>query len=196
MANIFRIGVIGFAHMHVNHLVERFAAHPQAELTACADTQPLVPELRTAHYTRGWNLRHALEDLGMPKAYDDYLKMLDQEKLDIVVCCSENAQHPAVVEACAHKGVHVMIEKPMASSLQDGLNMARSARAADIELIVNWPVTWQPASHRAKERDRQRRNRAHTDCQVAGRPPGSAGGGRISSWRRGRKSAPAQADRR
>ena len=151
MANIFRIGVIGFAHMHVNHLVERFAAHPQAELTACADTQPLVPELRTAHYTRGWNLRHALEDLGMPKAYDDYLKMLDQEKLDIVVCCSENAQHPAVVEACAHKGVHVMIEKPMASSLQDGLNMARSARAADIELIVNWPVTWQPASHRAKE---------------------------------------------
>ena len=121
MANLFRIGVIGFAHMHVNHLVERFAAHTQAELAACADTAPLVPELRTAHYTRGWNLRHALEDLGVPRAFDDYKEMLDQEELDIVICCSENAQHPAVVEACAQKGVHVLIEKPMASSLQDGL---------------------------------------------------------------------------
>lgn len=150
MANRFRIGVIGFAHMHVNHLVERFAVHTQADLAACADTAPLVPELRTAHYTRGWNLRHALEDLGVPRAFDDYKEMLDQEELDIVICCSENAQHPAVVEACAQKGVHVLIEKPMASSLQDGLSMARSARAAGIELIVNWPTTWQPASHKAK----------------------------------------------
>ena len=151
MAKNFRIGVIGFAHMHVNHLVERFAAHPQAELAACADTPRLVPELRTAHYTRDWNLRHALDDLGMPKAYDDYKEMLAQESLDIVVCCSENAQHPEVVEACAHKGVHVLVEKPMASSLADGLRMARSARAAGIELIVNWPTTWQPAAHKAKE---------------------------------------------
>ena len=29
--------------------------------------------------------------------------------------------------------------------------MARTARAAGIELIVNWPTTWQPASHKAKE---------------------------------------------
>ena len=151
MSKSFRIGVIGFAHMHINHLIERFAAHPQAELAACADTPALVPELRDAHYTRAWNLRHALDDLGIPKAYDDYQEMLAQENFDIVICCSENAQHPAVVDACAKQGVHVLIEKPMAASLQDGLRMARSARAAGIELIVNWPTTWQPASHKAKD---------------------------------------------
>lgn len=151
MSKIFRIGVIGFAHMHINHLVARFAAHPQAELVAAADTPAMVPELRAGHYTREWNLRHALNDLGMPKAYDDYREMLEREEFDIVICCSENAQHPAVVEACAQRGVHVMIEKPMASSLHDGLRMARAARAGGIELIVNWPITWQPASHKAKE---------------------------------------------
>ena len=151
MSKIYRIGVIGFAHMHINHLIERFAAHPQAELVACADTPALVPELRAAHYTRAWNLRHALDDLGVPKSYDDYHEMLEQEKIDIVICCAENAQHPAVVEACAQHGVHVIIEKPMAASLQDGLQMARTARAAGIELIVNWPTTWQPASHKAKQ---------------------------------------------
>ena len=151
MSKSFRIGVIGFAHMHINHLIERFAAHPQAELAACADTPALVPELRSAHYTRAWNLRHALDDLGFPKAYDDYQEMLEQENLDIVICCSENAQHPPVVEACAQHGVHVIVEKPMAATLRDGLRMARAARAAGIELIVNWPTTWQPASIKAKE---------------------------------------------
>ncbi len=151
MPNTYRIGVIGFAHMHINHVLALFAAHPQTELVACADTPPLIPELRAGQYTRAWNLRHALNDLGMPKAYDDYQKMLEQETFDIVICCAENAQHPAVVAACAEKGVHVMIEKPMASSLNDGLRMARAARAAGIELIVNWPITWQPASHTTKE---------------------------------------------
>ena len=151
MTKTYRIGAIGFAHMHINHLLERFAAHPQAELAAGADTIPLAPELRAAHYTRAWNMRHALDDLGMPKAYDDYHAMLAQESLDVVVCCSENRQHPAVVDACARYGVHAIVEKPMASSLEDGLRMARSARAAGIELVVNWPITWQPASHKAKQ---------------------------------------------
>ena len=151
MSKVFRIGVIGFAHMHINHLIERFAVHPQAELAACADTPALVPELRSVHYTRAWNLRHALDDLGFPRAYEDYQEMLEQEKLDIVICCSENAQHPEVVGACAQHGVHVIVEKPMAASLRDGLLMARAARAAGIELIVNWPTTWQPASLKAKD---------------------------------------------
>lgn len=151
MANTYRIGVIGFAHMHINHVLALFAAHRQTELVACADMSPLVPELRTVPYTRAWNLRHALNDLRIPKVYDDYQEMLDQETLDIVICCAENALHPAAVMACAAKGVHVMIEKPMASSLSDGLRMARAAQAAGIELIVNWPITWQPASHKAKD---------------------------------------------
>ena len=136
----------------------------------CADTPALVPELRAAHYTRAWNLRHALDDLGVQKSYDDYHEMLEQEKIDIVICCAENAQHPAVVEACAQHGVHVIIEKPMAASLQDGLQMARTARAAGIELIVNWPTTWQPASHKAKEQIDSGRNRARADGQISGGP--------------------------
>ena len=115
MAKTYKIGVIGFAHMHINHLVERFAAHPQAEAdrlrghTAAGPRTPALPTIR-----ENGTLRHALEDLGVPKAYDDYNEMLKQETLDIVICCSENAQHPAVVEACAQNGVHLLVEKPMA----------------------------------------------------------------------------------
>ena len=107
MTKKYRLGIIGFGHMHINNVAALYAKHPQVEWVACADTVPLAPELREAPYTRGWNLKFALDQLGIPKAYADYHEMLQKEKFDIIIICSENAQHPEVVEACAAAGVHV-----------------------------------------------------------------------------------------
>lgn len=146
-----RVGVIGFAHMHINSLVAQFGQQEQVQLVAGADTVPVRPELRDAMYTRGWNMRLAVEKAGLPKLYDRYEEMLRQEGFDLILCCAENARHAEVVEACAAAGVHVIVEKPMASSLAHGLRMARAAQAAGTEVIVNWPTTWSPAIRKAKE---------------------------------------------
>ena len=151
MSKTYRVGVIGFAHMHINNVLALFGKHPQVELVAGADTVPARPELRKGPYTRRWNLEHAVKDLGLPKAYDDYHGMLARERLDIVIVTCENAQHPAVVEACAAAGVNVCVEKPMAMCLSDALAMVRATQAAGTRLLVNWPMTWNPAAHKAKE---------------------------------------------
>jgi len=150
MSKTYRVGVIGFAHMHINNVLALFAKHPQVELVACADVAPDVPELRKGPYTRRWNLEHALSELSMPKSCDDYREMLAGEKLDVVICTSENAKHPEVVAACAKAGVHVCVEKPMAASLSDALAMVRSVRAGATTMLVNWPMTWNPAARKAK----------------------------------------------
>lgn len=150
MNNKYRVGIIGFAHMHINNLVARFGEHPQVELVACADTVPDRPELREAPYTRGWNLKNALDNFGVSRAYADYGEMLDKEVFDIIICCAENARHAEVVEACAAAEVHVVVEKPMASSLTHGLRMMRACQAAGTKLVINWPITWSPAARRAK----------------------------------------------
>jgi predicted dehydrogenase len=147
----YRAGIIGFGHMHINDVAAHYAEHPQVEWAACADTRPVVPELREAAYTRGWNLKHALNNLGVPKAYDDYREMLEKEHLDIVIVCSENAQHPDVVEACAAVGTHVCVEKPMAASLSDALRMVRACQAAGTTCLVNWPITWSPSAQKGKQ---------------------------------------------
>ena len=77
MARTYRLGVIGFAHMHVNELMRRFNALPNVEWVACADTVPKRPELVEARSTRGWNLRQAHEQIGIPKVYADYREMID-----------------------------------------------------------------------------------------------------------------------
>jgi predicted dehydrogenase len=118
----YRAGIIGFGHMHVNDVALHYAEHPQIEWVACADTQPVVPELRDAPYTRAWNMEHAIKDLGVPKGYDDYNEMLDKEAFDLIIVQSENAQHAEIVEACAAHGVSCQVEKPMAHTLSGAMH--------------------------------------------------------------------------
>jgi predicted dehydrogenase len=140
MSKQYRAGVIGFAHMHINYVAGYFANHPQVALVAGADTVPDVPELRDAPYTRAWNVRNVVKEFGIPRTYDDYHAMLETEELDIVLCNSENAKHPEIVEACAAAGVGVCVEKPMAASLAHALRMVRACRAAGTALMVSWPL--------------------------------------------------------
>jgi len=150
MGKKYLVGAIGFAHMHINNVAALYAEHSQVELVACADTVPDVPELREAPYTREWNLRNALDNIGFPKGYDDYHEMLEKEDFDIIICCSENAKHPEVVEDCAAVGVNVCVEKPMAMCLSHAVRMVRACQAAGTTMIVNWPATWSPSSRKVK----------------------------------------------
>jgi predicted dehydrogenase len=151
MAQTYRVGVIGFAHMHVNEHMRAFAALPNVQWVACADTVPAIPELVKARFTREWNLEHARDDIGIPKVYADYREMLDKERFDIILFCPENARHGEVARAIAEHHVNMVTEKPMAASLAEARSMAEAARAAGVALMVNWPTTWSPAVRKAKE---------------------------------------------
>jgi len=150
MSKTYRLGAIGFAHMHINSLLTQFDELPRSGVAdikwvACADTIPAIPSCTMKPASRGANLKRAHEVIGIPKVYDDYREMLDREQLDIVIFCPENARHGEVAEAIANRGSHMVTEKPMSASLSDALRMVRAARANDVALMVNWPTTWQPA---------------------------------------------------
>jgi predicted dehydrogenase len=151
MSKTYRLGVIGFAHMHVNHLIDEFDDLPNVEWVACADTEPDIEPLSAKPATRQANVTRAQEKTGIPKVYDDYNEMLDNEEFDIIIFCPENAKHGEVGEAIANHGIHMVTEKPMAASLSGALRMVRAAKANDVKLMVNWPTTWRPAIRAMKE---------------------------------------------
>src|ERR1035437_9687842 len=97
----YRVGVIGFAHMHVNELVDRFIATGRADIVACADTVPRTPSVTTVEGSRSANLKRTLAAPGGPRAYRDYTEMLRVEALDIAILCPEISQHAEVAEAVA-----------------------------------------------------------------------------------------------
>ncbi|HXZ18231.1 MAG TPA: Gfo/Idh/MocA family oxidoreductase [Roseiarcus sp.] len=147
----YRVGVIGFAHIHVNELVDRFVQCGRARIVGCADTEPRTPSRTRVEGSRHANLMRALASPGAPRAYQDYREMLDKEELDIVIMCPENARHGEVAEAAASHGAHILTEKPIAARLDEARRMAAAAREADVALAVNWPITWQPHIRRLKE---------------------------------------------
>jgi predicted dehydrogenase len=147
----YRVGVIGFAHIHVNDLIDRFLATGRADLVAIADTVPRTPSTTRVEGSRSANLLRAAAQPGPPRHYDDYAVMLDAEALDIVIFCPEIARHAEIAEAVAARGIHLVTEKPMAGRLADAERMAAAARSAGVALAVNWPITWRPAIRRAKD---------------------------------------------
>ena len=150
MSRKYKVCVIGFAHMHINTLLDEFAKLPSVEWAACADTRPDVPSISTKESTRAANMKRAREVTRIPRAYDDYREMLGKEKPDIVIFCPENAKHGEVAEAIAESGAHMLTEKPMAATLAEALRIARAARTHKVELMVNWPTTWSPAVRAVK----------------------------------------------
>jgi len=151
MLKKYRLGVIGFAHMHINEQIDRFSELDNVEWVACADTVPLVPSISEEPGTRKANLRRAVEYTGIPKLYEDWREMLDKEEFDIILFCPENARHGEVATAIAEKGIHMITEKPMAATLSEALRMVRAAKANNVSLMVNWPTTWSPAIRKMKE---------------------------------------------
>jgi len=57
--------------------------------------------------------------------------------------------HRRVVETCAARGVHVMMEKPLAVNLEHARAMAAAAKKGGIQLLVNYETTWYPANQAA-----------------------------------------------
>jgi len=147
----YRIAIIGFGHMHINSVGKNFGLHEKTQVVAIADTVPEIPELRSAPYTREWNLDHARELYPDAKVYKDYTVLLEEAKPDLAIVTSEVLYHREVVIACARAGVDVCIEKPMAYNLEDALAMVREVNERGTLLLVNWPVAWN-ASGREMQR--------------------------------------------
>jgi len=146
----YKVVVVGFGHVHINDVAAHFYANPRVDLTACADTEPLVKELKVAPYTREWNIDFCSKKFDM-KVYSDWRKMLDKEKPDLCIANSENAYHVIIAEECAKRGIDVCLEKPMATNLGDALKMYRAAQTYGTEIIVNWPITWNPGMRMMKK---------------------------------------------
>ena len=142
MGNLrYRVAVIGLAHMHVNELMRRFASVPNTRMVAVADTGS--PELnRSSPSTRAHTLAVAQSEMGIPHTYTDYRVLLDRERPNIVLLCSELAYTAEIGEAVARHGAHIVTEKPLTDSLLGAQRPVAAAQAANVRLMVNWPSAW------------------------------------------------------
>jgi predicted dehydrogenase len=80
--------------------------------------------------------------------FTDLATMLDQAEPQAIASFTSTNDHPVVVEACASRHIHVMMEKPLAVSVEHARRIQKAAHQAGIHVIVNYETTWY-ASHAA-----------------------------------------------
>lgn len=81
--------------------------------------------------------------------YDDMNTMLEKTKPEGVLGFGTTLQHLGVVEACAPKGIHVMVEKPLATTVADAEKMVALARKHQILLLTNFETSWYPTTDKS-----------------------------------------------
>lgn len=74
--------------------------------------------------------------------YTDLEKMLAELKPEAVAAFGTTYDHLAVVQACAPRGIHVMVEKPLAVNLQHALQIEELAKKHSIHVLTNYETTW------------------------------------------------------
>lgn len=138
MTSKLRIGVLGMTHDHVWGNLKDLNASALGELVAAADpNEELLNKAKTQY--------------NCPTVYDSYEDMLEEERLDAVYVFGDNLTGAELSIMAAEAGLHVLIEKPMASTLDGALRMLAAARTAGTALMVNWPFAWLPQLQKAFE---------------------------------------------
>jgi predicted dehydrogenase len=81
--------------------------------------------------------------------YTNLSQMLDAVKPDAVTAFGSTYEHMEVVEACAPRGIHVMVEKPLATSMEQAKRMEDLVRKYHINLLTNYETSWYPTTAKA-----------------------------------------------
>lgn len=130
-----RLGMIGCGLVSGKH-IEGAQSISNGSLVALCDANP--------------ERRKIAEELNVP-FFIDYHEMLEQADLEGVIDGTPNRFHAEVGIACAEKGIHVLTEKPIASSLEEGKRLVEMIRQSGTKLLVGHHRRYFPLIKRTRE---------------------------------------------
>ena len=123
-SNGLKVGLIGAGAISRAHLPGYAASPDLVRLTAVYDLDPEAAE------------RAAGAVGGVAAAYADVAQMLAQAPIDAVDICVPHDQHARLAIAAAQAGKHVLLEKPMATSMADCRAILAACEAAGVTFMV------------------------------------------------------------
>jgi len=120
------VGILGLSHLHPRAYMTLFQAIPEAAVAAAAEANLAVLE----GFVKDFRVR----------GYADWQELLEKARLDLALIFLPHADCPDAAVACAARGVHVVVEKPMAACAAGARRMIAAAEKAGV--ILSTPYVW------------------------------------------------------
>ena len=129
-----RLAIAGLVHDHVDGFLPSIKNRSDLQLAGIFEPDRALQQKYSQRF-------------GLPSTlfFTDLAVMLDQTKPEAVASFTSTFDHPMVVEACAARHIDVMMEKPLAVSMEHARAIQRAAERAGIRVIVNYETTWYPS---------------------------------------------------
>ena len=124
-----RVGVVGLAHVHASGYVDVLRAFDDVEFVGASEPdESLRSRWAAASGLPGFEEHGALIEAG----------------IDAAIVCTATNEHRPVVEQLAGAGIHVLCEKPLATTLEDAHAIVRVCDLADVLLMTAFPMRFSP----------------------------------------------------
>lgn len=127
---VLRVGVAGLTHDHVHNIMHQFKTG-QVIIAGIAESDPQL----IARYKKTYQLPDTL-------FYSSLSDLIDHTHPDAVLAYNAISEHLGVVETCAPRGISVMVEKPLATTVHDADRIAALAKQYHIQVLTNYETTW------------------------------------------------------
>jgi predicted dehydrogenase len=134
-----KIGVAGLNHGHVGWV---FTANKRVDIEIVGIAEP------NRELAERYMKQHGLS---MDLVFDTIEEMLEKSKPEAVTGFGTTFAHLEIVQKCAPKGIHVMVEKPLAVSFDHALEMKALAEKHEIQLLTNYETSWYATNEKANE---------------------------------------------
>jgi predicted dehydrogenase len=133
-----RVGIVGLVHGHVHGFLGQSLHSPEIQIVGIAEPDSRLLSQAATRYS----FDHSL-------LFSDLEEMLQKARPQAVLVYTNTYDHRHVVEVCARHGIPVMMEKPLAVSLEDALAIEKAARTGKIQVLVNYETSWYRSNHAA-----------------------------------------------
>jgi len=130
------VAIVGLGHLHPRSYMPLFAAIPATRVVAVVEPDAAL----RAPFAREFGVT----------GYADLEVMLETEKPDIAAIFLPHCDCPRAAVRCAEKGVHIMVEKPMAVSAADAQSIVTAARRAHVKLTTGYCWRLHPVAQEIK----------------------------------------------
>ncbi len=129
------VGIVG-AKFAADFHCDAFTRNEHAEIVAAASPSGAL------NLAEKWNIPHA---------YTDFREMIQRDDIDVISVCVPNFLHHEVALNAARHGKHVIVEKPMATTVEDAVEMVRVCNEQKVLLMYAEDWAFSPALQKAGE---------------------------------------------
>ena len=133
-----RVAVVGLVHGHVAGFLPSLKSHPEIQLVGIEEPDTALAE----KYRNQFHLDSKL-------FFTSIDAMIQQTHPQALLVYTAISDHRKVIEIAATHGVSVMVEKPLATTLDDALAIRQTAREHHIQVLVNYETTWYSSNRAA-----------------------------------------------